>query len=410
MNERSFRDDSPACIRPRKPVVSTSWAFRLLLLAMLPLPACTNTLRHVPLLSSLAPSEEESESTTVSKPPPDDGKPLPPDHLRVNNETFKAADLWKGLEDELRRQAETLSPQQYRAYLQRRATQLVGDRITESLLYQRASLHLPPAARKKVDEYVDAEIRKIITLEHEGVERRYVRWLEAHGLTLEEKRDEIRRRIIITAYLEQELKPKLVEPTRAQLWAAYEAQRDAMRKPPRRRMSLIDIRLDAPNDPAGTDGNPTPSARAEARRRAEQVLQALRRGESFAEVARRFSDGLNAGNGGDWGWVTREDVREQYLPAVDALYALKEGEISDPIETPRHIFIVRCDEIDPGFEPDFLSVQPRLKQQWQQAQYQRLVQKTVEELHAQARIRPADLSVFIRAVVEAAPVRSRSLP
>lgn len=327
--------------------------------------------------------------------------------LRINHETLQAQALWWEINGELKTQAQALSPQGYRAFVNRRAVQLVSDRITEALLYQRASLGLPSRAQSRLDTGIDAEIRRIVTTEHGGVERRYVKHLDSQGKTLQDVREKMRREIIIGSYLEQEVKPKVPQPTRAELLQAFERIVQSSDRLQRRRMSLIDVRVPArlPAELQEPTRQQLEQARLEARSRIEAARAALDGGTSFADVAREFSDGLHASEGGSWDWVTPGSVRERFEPAVEALYALTAGQISEVIETTDALMLVRCDEIEPAATPDFQAVQTQLEAQYFRKSYNRLVMKLIDDLRKEAGIDPRDIERFHAGVAEAAPAQ-----
>ena len=120
-----------------------------------------------------------------------------------------------------------------------------------------------------------------------------------------------------------------------------------------------------------------------------------------------FSPGSREGHeeGGEWGWVTPEAVRERFLPAVTVLQELRQDEVSEIIETPDSFFLVLCSQFDPGVEPNFQSVQPELKERYFRATHQRLIGQLLNRLQAKASIEPANLELFHAAVVAAAPKR-----
>ena len=64
--------------------------------------------------------------------------------------------------------------------------------------------------------------------------------------------------------------------------------------------------------------------------RARKLLERLRQGEDFAELARNHSDGPSAKNGGDLGTTNRGDFVPEYEKAA---FLLKEGEISEPVRS-----------------------------------------------------------------------------
>jgi parvulin-like peptidyl-prolyl isomerase len=325
------------------------------------------------------------------------------DILRVNDETVRAEDLWRGHRPELTGKTETLSRAEFELFVQQRAAQLITDKIAEMLLYQRSSERVTDEMHDRIDKFADNEIRKIVATQHDGIEQRYVRALESEGQTLDAIRARLRREIVIAGYLEQEVKPKVVEPTRAELVALYEEAAESLRRPERRRMSLIDVRI-LERLPEGVT-EPTreqwQAARDQARSRVQTVVAELKSGSSFADLARRYSDGLHAADGGAWGWIRKGSVRERFIPAVLALYELGAGEVSEIIETEHGFFLVRCDELDAGFDPTFEAVQPELKERFARTAYNRLVAELVSEMRRQARIEPEDLNLFHAAVVGA---------
>jgi hypothetical protein len=210
--------------------------------------------------------------------------------------------------------------------------------------------------------------------------------------------------LLIARYLETEIKPKVVEPNRSELWSAFQANQDKWRRPPRRMMSLIEIRIldRLPKEVDQPTREQLAQARAEAKARAKAAHDAVAHGAEFTEVVREYSEGLSAAEGGSWGWVTKEGVRKRFEPAVEALYRLQAGEVSGIIEADDAFFIVRCDALDPGVEPDFQSVQPELREWLYRAAYNQQIAERVRSLRDKARIEPADLNQFHAAVVQAA--------
>lgn len=323
--------------------------------------------------------------------------------LRVNGDRVEPSEMWADLSRELEAKAAELSSDAYRAYVEQRAAQWIGDKIAERLVFQKASLRLTEGMGKNIDRYVDGEVRKIVTRDHGGVQRRYEKHLASRGQTIEEVRAKLRREVIISNFLETEVRPRLAEPTRTDLVAAFDAGGDTWRKPARHRMSLIEVRM-LDHLPLGVD-QPTreqqAAARAEAREKIQEAQGELRLGTPFADVARKHSTDLHAPDGGAWGWVSPGSVRERYEPVVKALYGLRKGQVSEIIESPEGFFLVRCDDEDPGVEPRFEDVQAELKEHYTRAAYQAFMNELVRDLRGQARIEPDNLNIFHAAVVEA---------
>ena len=72
----------------------------------------------------------------------------------------------------------------------------------------------------------------------------------------------------------------------------------------------------------------TPAELPRARATAERLLQDMRQGAPFPEMARQFSQAPTAGAGGDTGWVKPEQLETQ---VADAVKNLQPGQVSPPI-------------------------------------------------------------------------------
>ena len=78
---------------------------------------------------------------------------------------------------------------------------------------------------------------------------------------------------------------------------------------------------------------------------AREAYSRVTGGEEFATVARELStDTGTAGNGGELGWFTRE---EMVAPFADAAFAMKPGEISEPVQSEFGWHVIKAEENDP---------------------------------------------------------------
>ena len=76
----------------------------------------------------------------------------------------------------------------------------------------------------------------------------------------------------------------------------------------------------------------------EAKKIAAELAARARKGEDFAELARRHSEGPSAGKGGQLNEFSR---RQMVKPFADAAFALRVGQVSDPVETPFGFHVIK---------------------------------------------------------------------
>lgn len=85
------------------------------------------------------------------------------------------------------------------------------------------------------------------------------------------------------------------------------------------------------------------------RQRAEKILEELKSGVSFSELAREYSQDDKRADGGDWGWNKRSDLRKEI---ADVVFALDEGEVSEPFLFRDNLFIFYAEEKrEEGIQP-----------------------------------------------------------
>lgn len=112
----------------------------------------------------------------------------------------------------------------------------------------------------------------------------------------------------------------------------YQEHRDRFALPEEYTLSQILLQPRSSADPA------------EARARAREIFTLLKQGETFEDLALRYSEGPNASRGGGLGLVRQGEL----LPAIErAIANLEPGGVSDLIDTSEGIHIVRVEEKKP---------------------------------------------------------------
>ncbi len=123
------------------------------------------------------------------------------------------------------------------------------------------------------------------------------------------------------------------------------------------------------------DTTPTEEAVAKAKedalKKVQEAKARIEAGEDFASVATEVSeDPVSAEKGGDLGWIAADNTR---YPAevVSKAFELEPGQLSDPIQTDRGVYLILVEEKDPQHPVDDNELQSRRQQafdDWLQAQ------------------------------------------
>ncbi len=111
---------------------------------------------------------------------------------------------------------------------------------------------------------------------------------------------------------------------------------------------------------------------------AESLVEQLRAGADFAELAKQYSDDTGSGqSGGDLGAVERGQMVEEFEQAT---FALELGEISDPVKTQFGYHIIEVTEITGAAPLEFAQVRFEIEEQLRQAEAQSLFAERLLEM------------------------------
>lgn len=306
--------------------------------------------------------------------------------LRVNDETITVEDVLEPLMPALTQEAGKLpGAQRPRIVIKRIQAELIAQ-VQDLLLYQEASKDLTEPMMDALDRYVDQEIKDRVNREFGGRQSRFEAHLASMRMTLQDARERSRRRIIIVKYLQDNVLPRIADPTRRELLDYYHANMDAYTEAERRELYLIDI-------PKGHDAD-------QARSEIERARSRLAAGEEFEGVARELSKGIHAADGGSWGHI-KSPLQGRYADVSDVFFRLGPSQISDIIETDDAFFIVRVGRLTQADTRGFAEVQPELVERYRNAQFELLRSERVRSLLEKASIEPSE-DLFLRAVVDEA--------
>ncbi len=207
------------------------------------------------------------------------------------------------------------------------ARKRVVERLVEDLLLLAEARRMGLAVR---DDEVDSAIERV-KAENGISQEELLKALEMEGVTYGGYREKMKDRILRAKLIDRRVRSG-IEVSDDDIRMYYERNRDDFKIDEEVRVRHILFLI--PRD-AGEE------ALRKVRMRAMEVLHRAREGEDFAELARIYSEGPSAPEGGDLGFFRREDMVREFS---DAAFALKDGEVSGLVRTPFGLHIIKMIE------------------------------------------------------------------
>jgi hypothetical protein len=358
----------------------------------------------------------EAERQPAPPPPPAPVRPtknsIRGDILMVNKSVLTVADTLYPLREWIEQTRATQTPRRFAEQLQRRVRDHVRQQIGSLLVYEKAVSKLSDPQQAKLDEAVEHEVDRHVTHDFGDSVARFESHLERYGLTMERFRELIRRELVVGSYMRETFTPQ-IRIRRDELLAQYRNNLKRFATDETRELLMIEIPFEQ-FLPEGVTWDAAPKA---ARDRAS--LQALRRARKaheelarrdFRDVAREYSHGPHAENGGSWGQIG-QPLQPPYDEASRKIFEFTEGQYSEPIETPTGWCIVQCGQIEPATKTPFADVQEQLRVELENERFAKLASDYIYRLAEHATI--SDLQGFIDAAVERVvtdrwPIQARS--
>jgi peptidyl-prolyl cis-trans isomerase SurA len=181
---------------------------------------------------------------------------------------------------------------------------------------------------------VDATIKRMKEQNHWSDEE-FIAQLQRGGLTLEKYQEKIRKELERMQLIEYEVRSRIIIRDE-DIKAYYEQNTKLFTSAKKVRLAGIFLVLKRPDDRGEIK---------EIQEKGEEILERLRRGEDFGELAKKFSDGPGAADGGDLGMFDADQLDPQFRKIIDSL---PEGSVSGLIPTSKGIQILKVTQKQVG--------------------------------------------------------------
>jgi peptidyl-prolyl cis-trans isomerase SurA len=255
---------------------------------------------------------------------------------RINNEIVTASDYKKAvdtLRDEVARSCQNCTADKISADYKDREKDVLRDLIDQQLLIQRGKdmgLGVDTEVVKRLDD-----IRKQNNL---GTMEELEKAVEGQGISWEDYKNQLKNTLLTQEVIRQQVGGRLDIPA-DEVKKYYDAHKDQFTRP--EQVELGEIFL-------STEGK-SPEEIAAVRTKADDLHNRVAKGDDFSEIAKRYSEGSTAKDGGDLGRFERGQLAAQLEEAV---FKMDKNQVTDVTQTKTGFEILKVlNHYDAGLQP-----------------------------------------------------------
>ncbi len=255
---------------------------------------------------------------------------------RVNNEIITLSEYQNAeasLEDETRQDCPTCSPDKFQEMLKTRRTNLLRDLIDQSLLAQKGKdlgLNVEADVVKRLDQLRQQYGWK----DMDEMETQ----LRGQGISLEDYKNTLRNGFLTQEVVRQQVSSH-IQVTSDEVEKYYQQHQSEFNQP--EHVVLSEFFLSTEKKPE--------SEIPGIEEKAKGYLTRIQRGDSFEELAKRYSEGSTAKDGGFLGAFERGQLSKEI---EDKVFSMKKNDVTDVIRTKTGFLVLMVMEhYDAGIQP-----------------------------------------------------------
>jgi peptidyl-prolyl cis-trans isomerase SurA len=248
---------------------------------------------------------------------------------RVNNEIITRSELDKAKETAAEEVEEDCkgkcTPEEQNTRIAEHQATALKDLIDQSLLVQRGKdmgLSVETDVIKRLDSI---RIQNNLT-SMEDLEKA----VTSHGLNWEDFKDNIRKSILQQKVISQEVGSK-VNISKEDVQKYYDEHKAEFVRPEQVALREIEVSTEGKKD----------SELPDLKKKAETALKRVKDGEDFGEIAKRFSDGSTAKQGGFLGVYKRGELSKEL---EDTVFKMKKNDLTDVLDTKQGYLVLQVIE------------------------------------------------------------------
>jgi len=264
-------------------------------------------------------------------------------------------------------------PAQFRQIQEQSIREQLPTHVEQAMMVAVMEAKLNADQTKAVNSQIDMLFEKQLDDMRAGMEKRLGRAcsladleadIQSQGMTISVMRKMFGDKALAQQYIMGKL-DKAEPISRPELLAAYRERVKEFSEAPAVKWQQIQVSFKNFEDAA------------QARQHAQAALSELRQGASFTDVARKYSDGPDAANGGNWDWTQYESLLNELRDPLSKLPVKTPSEI---IATPLGLQIVQVVERREMTTMPFQEVQEKIREDIADARHKARIKSILEEL------------------------------
>ena len=254
------------------------------------------------------------------------------------------------------------------------ADSILKKQVLDQLINKKLQLQLAKQANIQItDEEISKAIANIAKQNNISVSELY-QHVNSEGMSTDEYRNEIRDQMTLQRLQQQEIAGKITI-TEHEISAFLNSKSWQTHGTNEYRIEDILIPF--------SDDTPSPDQIAAAKKRAYAVLNKIKSGQHFQDVAQTDSVGKSALQGGDLGWRKLPEIPNAF---VEKITLMKKNDVAGPIQTPNGFHVILLADIRSSTTQQSAPSRKMVESLLLQRKFEEAVQNWVSKMRNQAYI------------------------
>ncbi len=324
-----------------------------------------------PAAPETAPAKLPAKKTPApeTKVDPNSGRVVEEIIARVNNEIITQSEYEKAkvaAADEAKQDCQGhCTPEQLQIAIEDRQKNALRDLIDQSLLVQRGKdmgISVEPDVIKKLDQIrIQNNISSMEDLE---------KAVSAQGVNWEDFKNNIRNGVLTQRVISSEVGSHITIG-HDEIEKYYNEHKAEFVRPEQVALRSIDVNTE----------KKSPEEIVELKKKAEATLKRIKDGDDFGELAKRFSDGSTAKQGGFLGVYKRGELSKEL---EDVVFKMKKNDVTDVMDTKQGFLILQVLEHYDEGEQTLAKVEPEITDKLYTARMEPAMREYVKTLREQS--------------------------